>query len=69
LIDAEARLLVEQGQRRARDILSAERSLLEALAATLQEREVMSREEVERLIQAHAKGASAGALLAPNPAP
>ena len=50
LIDGEVRSLVEEAQQRARDILSVRRPLLDALAAALQEREVMDREEVERLV-------------------
>jgi cell division protease FtsH len=51
LIDAEVRALVEEAQQRARTILSARRSQLDALAAALQEREVMDRDEVERLLR------------------
>jgi cell division protease FtsH len=52
-IDAEVRALVEEGQRRAREILASRHAALEALAAALQEREVMDRGEVERLVRAH----------------
>jgi cell division protease FtsH len=51
LIDAEVRALVEEAQQRARDILSARRPQLDALAAALQEREVMDRDEVQRLLR------------------
>jgi cell division protease FtsH len=50
IIDAEARTLVEEGQQRAREILSARRPSLDRLATALQEREVMDREQVERLL-------------------
>jgi cell division protease FtsH len=51
LIDVEVRALVEEAQQRARDILAACRPQLDALAAALQEREVMDRDEVERLLR------------------
>ena len=50
LIDAEVRGLVDEGQKRARAILSARRPALDALAAALEEFEVIDREEVERLV-------------------
>ena len=56
LIDAEVRSLIEEGHERARQILSARRPAFEALATTLQEREVMDRDEVERLV--HEKNAA-----------
>ncbi|MDD5250333.1 MAG: ATP-dependent zinc metalloprotease FtsH [Rhodocyclaceae bacterium] len=63
LIDGEVRALIEEGQQRARDILSAPRPALDALAARLQEREVMDRDEVERLVreQEQAQPGPAGA--------
>jgi cell division protease FtsH len=54
LIDAEVRSLVEKARHRARGILSSRRPLLDALAAALQEREVMDRDEVERLVREYA---------------
>jgi cell division protease FtsH len=72
LIDAEVRILVEEAQRRARDLLSARRALLDALAAALQEREVMDREEVEKLVGEHADRPAAtdrGGPGRPLPAP
>jgi cell division protease FtsH len=59
IIDAEVRTLVEEGQRRAREILSARRPALDALAAALGEREVMDREQVERLLREQAGQSSA----------
>jgi len=53
LIDAEVRSLVDEAHQRARDILSARRPALDALAAALQEREVMDRDEVQRLVREH----------------
>ncbi|HEX8989187.1 MAG TPA: ATP-dependent zinc metalloprotease FtsH [Rhodocyclaceae bacterium] len=53
LIDAEVRALVEEAHRRAHGILSARRGALEALGAGLQDREVMSRDEVERVVAGH----------------
>ncbi|MFI4889410.1 MAG: ATP-dependent zinc metalloprotease FtsH [Steroidobacterales bacterium] len=54
IIDSEARALVEEGQQRARSILSTRRQDLDALVAALQEREVMGRDEVEKLLQQRA---------------
>lgn len=51
-IDIEVRRLIEEGYRRARDILTEHRDTLDALAGLLQEREVVSGEEIKRLIQA-----------------
>ncbi len=50
LIDEEVRGLVEEGQARAREILTSKRELLNRLAAVLEEKEVISGEEVKRLI-------------------
>ncbi|MBM3203326.1 ATP-dependent zinc metalloprotease FtsH [Candidatus Woesearchaeota archaeon] len=51
-IDTEVRQLIEEGYRRAEDILTSHRDTLEALAGLLQEKEVVSGEEIKRLIQA-----------------
>jgi cell division protease FtsH len=59
VIDEEVRALVEEGQRRAREILSSCRRALDALAAALEEREVMDRDQVERLLRELAGGNSA----------
>jgi len=70
IIDAEARVLVEEGQWRAREILSACRAALDALAAALEEREVMDREQVESLLRAQAdKSSAAPAAARLSPAP
>jgi cell division protease FtsH len=58
LIDVEVRSLVDEAHQRARDVLSARRPLLETLAVALQEREVIGREEVERLVRAYAAPSS-----------
>ena len=50
LIDAEARALVEEGHRRAREIIAGRRPALDALAAALQEKEVLSGEEVRAIV-------------------
>ncbi|HHH35590.1 MAG TPA: ATP-dependent metallopeptidase FtsH/Yme1/Tma family protein [Gammaproteobacteria bacterium] len=55
LIDAEVKGLVLEGQERARQILSDRREVLEALAAALREKEVMSGDEVRELIHKHDK--------------
>ncbi len=49
-IDAAVRELVEEGHRRAHEILTTERSALEALASVLQEKEVVSGEEARRVV-------------------
>ena len=56
VIDDEVRSLIEEAQRRAREILSARRAALDALAAALEEKEVMDREQVERLLREQAAG-------------
>lgn len=50
LIDAEIKMLVEEGESRAREILTTNRSMLEKLANILQEKEVINREEVAALM-------------------
>jgi len=50
LIDEEVRGLVEEGQARAHEILSSKRELLNRLAAALEQKEVISGEEVKRII-------------------
>ncbi len=70
IIDAEARSLIEEGQRRAREILSARRAALEALAAALEEREVMDRDQVESVLREQAdksSGAPAAATTRISP--
>lgn len=49
LIDTEVRELVEEGYRRAKDILASHRVVLDVLAKHLQEREVLNGEEVVRI--------------------
>jgi cell division protease FtsH len=58
VIDAEVRALVEEAEGRAREILAARRAKLEVLVATLQQREVLSRQEVEELLQAQPQAPS-----------
>jgi cell division protease FtsH len=50
MIDTEVRELVEEGQRRAREILTERRKTLDAIARILQEREVVSGEEIKEMI-------------------
>ncbi|MEC4747446.1 ATP-dependent zinc metalloprotease FtsH [Methylomicrobium sp. Wu6] len=50
LIDAEIKMLVEEGESRAREILTLNRPMLEKLAGLLQEKEVINREEVAALM-------------------
>jgi cell division protease FtsH len=51
-IDAEVRVLVEEAHDRSRAILAERRGDLEALAAALQEREVMEHQAIEDLLRA-----------------
>nr|WP_031429972.1 ATP-dependent zinc metalloprotease FtsH [Methylomicrobium agile] len=50
LIDAEIKMLIEEGESRAREILTTKRTLLDKLANLLQEKEVVNREEVVALM-------------------
>ncbi len=50
LIDEEVKTLVEEGHARAREIISGKRELLDRLAAELEEKEVLSGEEVKKLL-------------------
>lgn len=51
LIDAEVRELVEEAQKRAQKILTEKRAVLKKLAAQLEEKEVLSGEEVKAIIR------------------
>jgi cell division protease FtsH len=51
MIDEEARQIVEEQHRRATDIINEKRKILDALAKLLEEKEVISGEEVEELIK------------------
>ncbi|CAL1239106.1 ATP-dependent zinc metalloprotease FtsH [Candidatus Methylocalor cossyra] len=51
LIDTEVRELVEDGQRRAREILTARRPILDQVAKLLQEKEVVGGDEIKELIR------------------
>ncbi|MDD5462401.1 MAG: ATP-dependent zinc metalloprotease FtsH [Methylococcales bacterium] len=51
VIDAEIMALVEEGETRAHDIITANRAALEKLAALLQEKEVINREEMLALLE------------------
>ena len=53
LIDQETRALVEEGHHRARAILSDKRPILDALAELLNQKEVISGEEVKQVIAQH----------------
>ncbi len=61
-IDAAVRQFVEDGHRRAREILNARRAALDALAAMLQQKEVVSGDDARKVIgQTVGPGAQAGA--------
>jgi cell division protease FtsH len=69
LIDEEQQYLTDLAHRRATQIVAENRPLLEALASTLLENEVLEREDIERLVTAH-RGAPApqnGAPAQPGP--
>jgi cell division protease FtsH len=51
LIDGEVRSLIEEAHKRAREILTTCRAALTALAAALEEREVLDRAQVEKVLQ------------------
>jgi cell division protease FtsH len=50
IVDAEVKELVEEGQRRAEEILKQSRPALDAIAQRLQDKEVVSGEEIKQLI-------------------
>ena len=62
-IDTEVRALVEEAEQRARDILTTRRDALGVLAAALEEREVLDREQVEQLLRE--RGGSSTRILSP----
>jgi len=53
LIDEEQQFIADQAHRRALQIVSAQRVLLEAFASTLLEREVLERSDIDRIVGAH----------------
>jgi len=56
LIDQEVRSLVEEGHQRATDILTGMRTTLDAMAALLNEKEVISGDEVKQVIAGEGAG-------------
>ena len=56
IIDEECRKLVEEGHARARNILTENRAALDALAATLEGKEVLDGEVVKEIIAKHPAG-------------
>jgi ATP-dependent Zn protease len=62
MVDEEQQYMTDLAHRRALRILSEQRTLLEALAASLLEHEVLERDEIERLVALHA-GAHEGRPL------
>ena len=53
LIDEEQQYLTDLAHRRATRLVAENRTLLEALASTLLENEVLERDDIERLVSAH----------------
>ena len=51
LIDAEVKELVEEGQRKAEEILNHRRNALDAIAQRLQDKEVVSGEEIKQIVR------------------
>jgi len=68
LIDVEVRSLIEEAQRRAQEILVTRRAALETLSATLEEKEVLDRAQVEQLLQGQGVGRAPADPAAPRPA-
>jgi len=54
MIDAEVRDLIDQAARQAREILTGKRNILDEIAKHLQEKEVVSGEEIKKLIHGNA---------------
>ena len=55
IIDAEVKILVVEGQQRAEEILKLHRSVLDVIAQRLQEKEVVSGEEIKQIIHDRTK--------------
>jgi cell division protease FtsH len=51
LIDSEVKMLIDEGYQRATQILSDKRDLLDKLAALLEQKEVLSGEEITAVIK------------------
>ena len=69
MIDEEQQYLADLAHRRAAKLVAENRTLLEALAFTLLEKEVLEREDIERLVALY-KGKTAplnGSPLEPGP--
>ncbi len=66
LIDAEVKGLVMEGLERARRILSEKRQVLEALAAALKKKEVLSGDEVRAIVEQHESGAGKDTVSSPD---
>jgi cell division protease FtsH len=62
IVDEEQQEITDLAYRRAHALISANRDLLEALAQGLLEREILEREDVSRIVQAHS-----GRLVAAEP--
>ena len=60
LIDTEVRTLVEEAHTRAQDILSQRRKTLDAVAALLQQREVIGGAEIAQLVREQTRVPEAG---------
>ena len=72
LIDEEQQYLTDLAHRRATQLVAENRPLLEALASTLLENEVLERDDIERLVAAHRAaraGRSNGGREPPSPGP
>jgi cell division protease FtsH len=55
MIDAEVHALIDEGQKRAKEILTEYRTVLDTITQLLREREVMNGEEIKGLIRQIAK--------------
>src|ERR671914_1671065 len=56
IVDEEQQELTDQAFRRARDLIMANRPLLNAFAEHLLKQEVLEREDIERLVELHSQG-------------
>jgi cell division protease FtsH len=69
VIDQEVRTLVEAGKRRAHDVVSENRHILDSLAMALLERETIDEEEVRLLVAGNPLPAPSRRILEEAPAP
>src|SRR3712207_2151991 len=69
IVDEEQQELTDQAFRRARDMIMANRPLLNAFAEHLLKQEVLERDDIEKLVQLHREGKLEGAHDVSGPEP